>query len=230
MKNLAVIPARGGSKRIPGKNLRAFLGKPILAYSILTAQQSGLFDDIMVSTDSDEIAGVARWHGAAVPFRRSAEKANDHATLAEVLMEVVQEYEKRGRTFENVCCLLPTAPLITPHRIQEAYALLVGNHFTSVCPVVGFSSPIWRGLKIDENGHLRMIWPEHLKSRSQDLPRAYHDSGSFYWVKADALRAERTLFCAQGAALILSEMEAQDIDTEADWHLAELKYTHRHAQ
>jgi pseudaminic acid cytidylyltransferase len=230
MRNLAVIPARSGSKRIPDKNIRPFLGKPIIAYSIAVATESRLFEEVMVSTDSDEIARVARRHGATVPFRRSAANANDFATLTAVLLEVLDEYEKRGRTFDNVCCLLPTAPLLRPHRLKQAYDLLAENHFTSVCPVAGFAYPIWRGLQIDEHGRLRMIWPEHLTSRSQDLPRVYHDSGSFYWIRAETLRAERTLFSRNGTALVLPEIEIQDIDTEADWQMAELKYARLQAR
>lgn len=224
MNNLAIIPARGGSKRIPRKNIKDFLGKPIIAYSIEVALKSQLFSEVMVSTDDEEIAELAIKYGAKVPFLRSDENANDFATLADVFVEVVNQYKQIGREFENICCILPTAPLTTSNRIQKAFKKLVDKDLESVVPVVEFSYPILRALKFNDDNKLKMIWPEYLKARSQDLKPAYHDSGSFYWVKKNALLDQRTLFCKNGSAIILPETEVQDIDSETDWKLAELKY------
>lgn len=223
-KNLCIIPARGGSKRIPRKNIKDFLGKPIIAYSIEAAINSNLFDDIMVSTDDSEISEVAIKYGAKVPFLRSKENANDYATLADVLIEVIKQYESCGTVFKNICCILPTAPLTSSVRIKEAFTKLYDENFESVLPVVEFSYPILRALELDENRRLKMIWPEHLKTRSQDLNSTYHDSGSFYWVKTIDLVEQKTLFCKNGSAIVLPETEVQDIDNETDWKLAELKY------
>ena len=224
MRNLAVIPARGGSKRIPRKNIRDFLGKPILAYSIEAALESNLFDEVMVSTDDAEIAEIAVRYGAKVPFLRSQNNADDHATLADVLLEVINKYAKANQEFEAVCCLLPTAPLTRSCRIVEAYQKMVGENFDSVCPVVAFSYPILRSLEITDEGKLKMIWPEYERTRSQDLKPSYHDAGSFVWVKTPAFLNEKTFWCKNGGAIILPETEVQDIDTEEDWKLAEMKY------
>ncbi|MDD4438220.1 MAG: pseudaminic acid cytidylyltransferase [Tissierellia bacterium] len=224
MKNLAIIPARGGSKRIPRKNIKDFLGKPIIAYSIEVALQSGLFDEVMVSTDDEEIATIAKQYGAKVPFMRSSENANDYATLADVIIEVVNQYQKSNRLFDNICCILSTATLTSASRIKEAFTKLLNDNYESVLPVVEYSYPILRALEFDDYKKLKMIWPEHLKTRSQDLKPAYHDSGSFYWVKTNALLAQKTLFCTNGSAIKLPETEVQDIDNEIDWKLAELKY------
>ena len=224
VSNLAIIPARGGSKRIPRKNIKPFLGKPIIAYSIEAAIQSNLFDEIMVSTDDEEIAEIAKQYGAKVPFLRSPENANDFATLADVLIEVVDHYKNIGKTFKNICCVLPTAPLTSNSRIKEAFTKLIDEKLESVFPVAEFSYPILRALEFDDNNKLKMIWPEHLKTRSQDLKPAYHDSGSFYWVKTNALLEQKTLFCKNGSAIVLPGTEVQDIDNETDWKLAELKY------
>jgi len=224
MRNLAVIPARGGSKRIPSKNIRHFLGKPVLAYSIEAAMESDLFDEVMVSTDDPEIAEIAVRYGANVPFLRSPENSDDHATLADVLLEVIAEYSKAGKEFDTVCCLLPTSPLTRSGRIVEAYQKMVDGNFDSVCPVVAFSYPILRSLEITDEGKLKMMWPEHERTRSQDLKPAYHDAGSFVWVKTPAFLNETTLWCKNGGAIILPETEVQDIDTEEDWRLAEMKW------
>lgn len=224
MSNLCIIPARGGSKRIPRKNIKLFLGKPIIAYSIEAAFQSKLFDEVMVSTDDSEIASIAKEYGAEVPFMRSSENANDYAGIADVLIEVIQQYNSTGRIFSNICCLFSTAPLTSDRKIIEAYNKLITENFDSLCPVVAFSYPILRALEMDEQNRLKMIWPEYLSSRSQDLKPAYHDSGSFYWVRSGALQKEKTLFCKNGSAIFLPENEVQDIDTETDWRLAELKY------
>lgn len=223
-KNLAIIPARGGSKRIPRKNIKEFLGKPIIAYSIEVALTSGLFDEVMVSTDDEEIATIAKQYGAKVPFMRSHENADDFATLADVLIEVLRQYQVTHKSFENICCILPTAPLTNASQIRNAFKKLTDENLDSVLPVVEFSYPILRALELDTNNKLKMIWPKYLNSRSQDLKPAYHDSGSFYWVKSNSLIEQETLFCNNGSAIVLPETEIQDIDNETDWKLAELKY------
>lgn len=228
MSNLCIIPARGGSKRIPRKNIKPFLGKPIIAYSIDAGLQCQLFDEVMVSTDDTEIAEVAKTYGAKIPFFRSPKNANDYATLADVIIEVLDQYQHEDKSFDNICCILPTAPLVNIERLTEAWRHFQDGGFDSVCPVVAFSYPILRALEMDENKHLKMIWPENLKARSQDLKLAYHDSGSFYWIKAKALQNEKTMFCKKGSAIVLSENEVQDIDTETDWQLAQLKYKLRY--
>lgn len=224
MKCLAIIPARGGSKRIPHKNIKPFLGRPIIAYSIEAALGTGLFEEVMVSTDDAEIAEIARQEGASVPFLRSMENANDYATLADVLVEVVNAYKERGHEFDLICCLLPTAPLISSEDVRSAYDQLVMSTFDSICPVVAFSYPILRSLSIDEKGNLNMNWPEYRFSRSQDLRPAYHDSGTFYWIKASPLLKDKKLLSENGTAIVLDEFRVQDIDTDTDWALAEMKY------
>ena len=224
MKCLAIIPARGGSKRIPHKNIKPFLGRPIIAYSIEAALGTGLFEEVMVSTDDTEIAEIARQEGASVPFLRSTENANDYATLADVLVEVVNVYKERGNEFDLICCLLPTAPLISSEAVRSAYDQLVMSTFDSICPVVAFSYPILRSLSIDEKGNLNMNWPEYRFSRSQDLRPAYHDSGTFYWIKTSSLLKDKKLLGENGTAIVLDEFRVQDIDTDTDWALAEMKY------
>ena len=223
MKTIAIIPARGGSKRIPRKNIRPFLGKPILAYSIEAALDSGLFEEVMVSTDDEEIAQVAREYGAKVPFLRSQNASDDFATTAQVLEEVLLKYKAQGKSFESACCLYPTAPFVTAKLLQESYKRLQEGDFDTVFPVLKYSYPIWRSLKV-EHGRAAMNWPEHLNSRSQDLPAAFHDAGQFYWLRGAAFLKDKKLFTANSGVIELSELEAQDIDSETDWQLAELKY------
>lgn len=223
MANLAIIPARGGSKRIPRKNIKAFLGKPIIAYSIEAALQSNLFDEVMVSTDDEEIAQIAKEYGATVPFLRSKNNANDFAVLADVVQEVVSKYKENNKNFDNICCILPTAPFVTSKKINEAYTTFIDNNFDSVFPVLEFSFPIQRSLKIEAD-KVAMVWSEHLNTRSQDLESRYHDSGQFYWLKSTSFNNNKKLFTDNSGAIIISELEAQDIDTETDWKLAEIKY------
>ncbi len=220
MRNLCIIPARGGSKRIPRKNVKPFLGKPMLAYSIETAIQSGLFEEVMVSTDDEEIAGVARQYGAKVPFLRSADTANDYATTNDVLKEVITRYQDIGRDFDNFCCFYATAPLVQSKDVIAAYERLRQSDFTCVYPVVQFSYPIWRCLDLADDGTMTRHWPEFENSRSQDLPKAYHDTGTFYWYKT------RQWLSGGGkvGGIEVSETTIQDIDTETDWALAEIKY------
>lgn len=223
MKCLAIIPARGGSKRIPRKNIRDFLGKPIIAYSIETAFKSGLFDEVMVSTDDEEIAEVARSYDAAVPFMRSKQTADDFSGTSDVLVEVLQEYEKEGRLFDFGCCIYPTAPMIKEKHLKNGYQLLVKNMFEMVFPIVEFGYPIFRSLKRSLDGKVVMNWPEYLKARSQDLPEAYHDAGQFYWFNVDTFLKNPTLFSGNCGSILLKPSEVQDIDTNEDWKLAEIK-------
>lgn len=220
MKNLCVIPARGGSKRIPRKNVKPFLGKPMLAYSIETALKSGLFEEVMVSTDDDEIAEVARQCGAKVPFMRSAETASDFATTADVLKEVINSYKKQGKEFDNFCCFYATAPLVQSKDVVAAFERLQLSDFTCVYPVVQFGYPIWRCLDLAEDGTMNRHWPEYENSRSQDLPKEYHDTGTFYWYKTKEWLAGNI----KVGGIEVSETTIQDIDTETDWKLAEMKY------
>lgn len=220
MKNLCIIPARGGSKRIPRKNVKPFLGKPMLAYSIEAAIATNLFDEIMVSTDDDEIAEVARQYGAKVPFMRSVETANDFATTADVLHEVIDKYKELGQEFDNFCCVYATAPMIQIKDIISAYNHLQSSKFTKVYPVVQFSYPIWRCLDLAEDGSMKRHWPEFENSRSQDLPKEYHDTGTFYWYKTNEWLADNI----KVGGIEVDETTIQDIDTETDWKIAEMKY------
>ncbi len=222
MKNICIIPARGGSKRIPRKNIKDFLGKPIIAYSIEAALKSGLFDDVMVSTDDKEIAAIARQYGASVPFMRSAETANDYATTADVLLEVIAKYRECGREFDALCCLYATAPFVKAERLRECYNLMQGD-IDSAFTVVEYSYPIQRSL-VTDGKLIRLAYPEHKNSRSQDLQKHYHDAGQFYFSTIKNLEENQFLWGEHTAPLILSELEVQDLDTMTDWQLAEMKY------
>lgn len=223
MKALAVITARGGSKRIPDKNIRPFCGRPILTYSIEAALGSGLFEEVMVSTDSDRIARIAAAAHAAVPFYRSAANSDDHATTAEVLLEVLEEYERRGRHFDAVCCLYPTAPFVTPDKLRAAFNAMEQARADAVVPVVRFSFPPQRGLLI-EDGRLRYQYPQYENARSQDLAPVYHDCGQFYWCRTAPLREYKSLIVPNTTSFVVPEEEVQDIDTLSDWHIAEMKF------
>lgn len=219
-RNLAIIPARGGSKRIPRKNIKPFLGKPMIAYSIEAAIATGLFDEVMVSTDDYEIAEVARRYGATIPFMRTPITSGDYATLADVMREVVATYRERGIEYDHTCLILATCPMLQSQDITSAYNKLVSSKFTMVYPVVRFSYPIWRCLDLAEDGSLIRHWPQFENSRSQDLPIEYHDSGTFYWYKT----AEYLSGSFKIGGIEVDETTIQDIDTETDWKLAEMKY------
>lgn len=220
MKNLCIIPARGGSKRIPMKNIKPFLGKPIIAYSIEVALESRLFDEVMVSTDNAEIAEVAIRFGAKVPFMRSVETAGDFATTADVLREVIDKYKQFGQEFDHFCCFYATAPLVQSKDVVSAYERLQNSDFTCVYPVVQFSYPIWRCLDLADDGSMKRHWPEYENSRSQDLTKEYHDTGTFYWYKTkDWMSGNIKL-----GGIEVDETTIQDIDTETDWKMAEMKY------
>lgn len=223
MSRLAIITARGGSKRIPRKNVKSFCGKPIMAYSIEAAVNSGVFDTVMVSTDDEEIAEIGKEYGAEVPFFRSEATSGDYATTTDVLMEVLNEYDKRGKHFDMACCIYPTAPFVNADRLKEAVTDLEASDADTIIPVVAFSYPPQRAFVI-ENENLVFKYPENLYTRSQDLQKFYHDAGQFYVFRTDAFFKNKNLLLGNINPLELSEMEVQDIDTEVDWQLAELKY------
>lgn len=220
---VAVITARGGSKRIPRKNIKEFCGKPILAYSIEAAIQSGVFDEVMVSTDDEEIAEIAKQYGAMIPFMRSADTANDYATTADVICEVLDTYKSAGKTFDYACCIYPTAPFVTSEKLKNAMELLESTGADSVMPVTAFSFPPMRGMYIREE-KLSYVFPEYSQKRSQDIEAMYHDCGQFYGIDTAQFMQTKKLVTENTRPIIVSELEVQDIDTEMDWKLAELKY------
>lgn len=221
---LAIIPARGGSKRIPRKNIKPFLGKPIIEYSIEAALRSNLFDTVMVSTDDAEIAEIAQNAGAKVPFLRSGKNADDYATTVDVILEVLNQYAADNQIFTTACCIYPTAPFVTARRLRTGLEMLENGQYDSVFPALNFSFPIQRAVKINAEQRIELFQPEHLNSRSQDLETAYHDAGQFYWFKTEVIQREKRLWTDNSGVIILDELEAQDIDNETDWKLAELKY------
>ena len=225
-KGIAIITARGGSKRIPRKNIKEFCGKPIIAYSIEAALQSSIFDEVMVSTDDEEIKDIALSYGAQVPFMRSEATSNDMASTYEVLLEVLGEYEKLGKSFEYVCCIYPTAPFITPDKLKESLNKLKETNADTVLPVVVFSFPPQRCFVI-RNGNAEFKWPENRLVRSQDMERWYHDCGQYYFVRTDRFLKTHNLIMEHTVPIIVDEMEVQDIDNYEDWELAELKYKMR---
>lgn len=221
MKRIAIITARGGSKRIPHKNIKYFCGKPIIKYSIEAALCSNLFDEVMVSTDDEEIAKIAKEAGAVVPFMRSKKTSDDYATTNDVLKEVFAEYKKRGLFFEEAVCIYPTAPFVTADKLRKAVELLEKEDADAVTPVVRFSFPPQRAFIVRDN-LLCYQFPEFANTRSQDLKPVYHDCGQFYVVKPalvlNDVKVKRRL------PIIIPELEVQDIDTEEDWEIAEMKY------
>lgn len=222
-KCLAVITARGGSKRVPRKNIKEFCGEPIIAYSIRAALESGIFDEVMVSTDDEEIAEIAKGLGAQVPFFRSQENSGDMAMTHEVVLEVLQQYKKSGREFDVVCCIYPTAPFLTAARLRESMEKLRNENADGVVPVVRFSFPPQRCFVIAD-GMVTYKWPENRLKRSQDLEPYYHDCGQFYLLRVGPFIQEQSMVLKNTAPVILDEKEVQDIDTPEDWEMAEMKY------
>jgi len=222
--NLAVIPARGGSKRIPRKNIKTFCGKPMIAWSIEAALASGCFDQIIVSTDDAEIAEVARQYGAAVPFMRPAELSNDYAGTIPVIRHAVEWLEANGEAPDNVCCLYATAPFVQPEDLRRGLDRLLAEGCDYAFSVTSYPFPIQRAIKITDNNRVEMFQPEHFHTRSQDLEEAYHDAGQFYWGTPSAWRAERPLFAEGSVPVLLPRHRVQDIDTEDDWVRAELMF------
>ena len=223
MSSIAIITARGGSKRVPRKNIKEFCGKPILLYSVEAALESGCFDEVMVSTEDEEIAQLAKMAGASVPFLRSEKTAGDFATSAEVIEEVLEEYKKRGKNFENACILYPTAPFVTGDKLKTAMNMLMKEGVDSVLPIVQFSFPPQRAF-VSENGCIRFANQQYAKARSQDLEPMYHDCGQFCCFKTELFLTKHTLVTENTMGIVCPETEVQDIDTLEDWKLAELKY------
>lgn len=220
---IAIIPARGGSKRIPRKNIRLFSGQPIIRYSIDAALAAGIFDKVMISTEDKEVAKVAASLGGEVPFLRSGKTSTDVASLADVLEEVIAEYKKRGEYFTYFCCILATAPFIRSERLVQAMRFLKKSGADSVVPVVRYGYPIQRALKIEDN-RLKMVWPENYAKFSNDLMPTYHDCGQFYCMRVEAFLRQKKLFAEYTIPVEIPESEVQDIDNEEDWKVAELKY------
>lgn len=218
---LAVIPARGGSKRIPRKNIRLFCGKPIIAWSIEAALKSECFDKIIVSTDDEKITEIARQYGAEVPFYRPLELSNDYIGTIPVVHHAIDWFGKLDIIFDEVCCIYATAPFLTPQDIQEGLRLLLSNDCDYVFSVTRFQFPIQRAIKINDTGRVEMFQPEHFNTRSQDLEEAYHDAGQFYWGIEEAWKEERIVFSNRAIPYILPHYRVQDIDTFEDWVRAE---------
>lgn len=219
--NVAVIPARGGSKRIPGKNIRPFAGKPMLAHSVLCAKASGLFGRIVVSTEDDAIAAVALSVGAEVPFLRPPHLADDHTGITDVMAHAVQGLMKPGTRIDAVCCVSATAPFIRVADLREGLSLLLADDWRYVFSAAAFSHPIFRSFERTASGGVRMFFPEYRTTRSQDLPAALHDAGQFYWGRPDAWIARAPIFDERSAAVLIPSWRAQDIDTPDDWQRAE---------
>lgn len=222
-RTVAIITARGGSKRIPGKNIKEFCGQPVICYSIDAAFESGCFDEIMVSTDDEQIAEIASKAGAKVPFFRSKETSDDYSVTSDVLKEVLDMYARMGRYFDLGCCLYPTAPFVTSKVLKKAMSLLTEYRADTVLPVVAYSFPPQRSIVI-RNGVAQMQFPEYLNTRSQDLEPVYHDCGQFYAFNIEAFMNSGQLLGKKSIPIILEDIAVQDIDNESDWKIAEMKY------
>ncbi len=224
MKNIAIIPARGGSKRIPRKNIKLFYGKPIIAYSIIAAQKTNLFERIIVSTDDREIADIAIEWGAEVPFMRPQHLSDDHATTIDVINHALKWLNENGGSYDHACCIYATAPFVRASDLKKGYDLLINNDISFSFPITTFPSSIFRALQLTSNNRLKMFRPEHLNTRTQDLPEAYHDAGQFYWGKTSAFIENDSIFSEVSSPVIIPRYLAQDIDTPEDWTQAELFY------
>ncbi len=221
--NICVIPARGGSKRIPKKNIKSFLGKPIIAYSIEAAIELKLFDKIIVSTDDDDIAKVAKQYGAEVPFVRPKEISDDFTGTNDVVKHAIQWFEKQGVFFDYACCIYATAPFIRQKYLKEGFKKLKNSDKSFSFSVTSFPFPIQRAIKIHDN-EISVFYPDHADSRSQDLEEAYHDAGQFYWGTSSSFFGDEKIFSEKSIPVILPRYLVQDIDTLEDWKRAEIMY------
>ena len=222
-RSIAIVLARGGSKRIPRKNIKDFCGKPMIAWVLEEARESGLFTHVMVSTDDAEIADVAGQWGAEVPFLRPAELSDDYASTDQVLQHVLRQCQNFYGNLQYACCLYPVSPFLTRDDLSRTLDLLITNQATAAFPVVRFDFPIEQAFQLD-GARLRSRWPEQLDERSQDLPDHYHDAGMFYWVDVPRFLEVGQLFCEDAVATVLSSDRCQDINTFEDWEHAELKF------
>lgn len=228
MTTIAIIPARGGSKRIPRKNVKEFCGKPMIAWPILAALESKLFDEIVISTDDDEIAQVAEKLGAAVPFRRPAELSDDHTPTLPVIAHAIRWWEANRSPIELACCIYATAPFLRANDLQRGYEMLREDAEADFAfSIATYAFPIFRSLKLDKDGRVQMFWPENELVRSQDLPEAWHDAGQFYWGKSTAFLTERGVFGAKSIGVTVPRYITQDIDTLEDWLSAERMFQSR---
>lgn len=221
MKTIAIIPARGGSKRIPGKNIKPFGGRPLIAYSIDAAQQSGVFDRIIVSTDSEEIAVVAREYGAETPFMRPMELANDFTVTDAVLLHALDWLSHHGCPVRYFCCIYAIAPFIRADFIRKGFDILRSERAASAYSVTTYPHPIFRAMKLNQRGRVEMIWPENFAKRSQDLPEAFHDAAQFYWADAEKYLHNKRIFSGDAVPVFIPRDLVQDIDTPEDWNVAE---------
>jgi N-acylneuraminate cytidylyltransferase len=220
--NVAIIPARGGSKRIPRKNIRIFNGKPMISWSIEAAYNSGLFDKIVVSTDDREIKEIAEKNGALVPFIRPDELSNDYAGTIEVIAHAISALEKQGVNSDAVCCIYATAPFIRSEDLCLGLKTLESGPWEYTFAATEYAAPIFRSFYTLENGGVEMFFPEHFTTRSQDLPKALHDAGQFYWGKPESWREGKRIFGKYSHPIIIPRWRVQDIDTEDDWKRAEI--------
>lgn len=218
---VAIIPARGGSKRIPRKNIKQFFGKPMIAWSIEAAKETGIFDRIIVSTDDDEIAKIAKEWGAEVPFIRPDELSEDHTATIPVITHGINWLLEQGEELEAVCCIYATAPFVDASDITKGYDELNTANWAYTFSATDFSAPIFRSFKLSDNGGVEMFYPEHFNTRSQDLPDAYHDAGQFYWGKEDAWLKGKIFFSNESKPILIPRWRVQDIDTPSDWERAE---------
>ena len=229
MSSIAIITARGGSKRIPKKNIKEFCGKPIIAYSIEAALKSEAFDVVMVSTDSEEIASIAKQYGAEVPFLRSEATSNDFATTADVIEEVISNYSKRGRVFDYFACIYPTAPFVTDEKLHEAMNSIKAAGADALISVVKYSFPPQRAFIIKDE-MLKYQYPQYERARSQDLDPVYHDCGQFYFCSTEVFMEHHSLLLPKTIPFIIPDEEVQDIDTPSDWLIAEAKFNVLHRE
>jgi pseudaminic acid cytidylyltransferase len=225
---VAIIPARGGSKRIPRKNIREFCGKPMIAWTIEAAQASGCFERIIVTTDDESIADTASARGAEVPFLRPADLSDDYTGTLPVIHHAVDWLIKDGCPVDYACCLYATAPFLSPEAIQQGWMEIQKSHASYAFSVTSFAFPIQRAIRVTPEGRVTMFYPEHFNSRSQDLEEAWHDAGQFYWGTAQAWMEERPLFTEESVPVKLPRHRVQDIDTPEDWRRAELMFDALH--
>jgi pseudaminic acid cytidylyltransferase len=229
MKTLALIPARSGSKRIPQKNIKVFCGKPIIYWSIKAALNSSLFDNIMVSTDSYEIATLAKSFGAEIPFMRSDTNSGDFASTADVITEVLEQYSMQGIEFDYLCCIYPAAPLITKELLNKGYNEIINSDYDVVFPIVKFQQSIWRSFRLSADGLVIPNFDDKIELRSQDLADSYHDAGQWYWINIPNFKLSQKIFTEKTKAIVMPPLAAQDIDNEDDWIMAEIKFKMFHA-